>query len=197
LLRSFVRGPFDADDVLVAELALSRLPLAVRREGMRFRGCTPPPEGPTTLRGHTRADRGCCATAVFSRYCEPSVTPPPRIMRKLHRCRRVAVALGFLLTLCLPLAAAGAVDTAVLHARLERSTPAADDTLGVRLDSVRLEFSGNVSADLTRLLLVGPAGDTTALSPASLPGNRRIIVAEVPALRAGSHVLHWRTTSSD
>lgn len=118
-------------------------------------------------------------------------------MRKLHRCRRVAVALGFLLTLCLPLAAAGAVDTAVLHARLERSTPAADDTLGVRLDSVRLEFSGNVSADLTRLLLVGPAGDTTALSPASLPGNRRIIVAEVPALRAGSHVLHWRTTSSD
>lgn len=38
LLRSFGRGPFDADDLLVAELALSRLPLAVRREGMRFRG---------------------------------------------------------------------------------------------------------------------------------------------------------------
>lgn len=38
LLRSFGRGPFDADDLLVAELALSRLPLAVWREGMRFRG---------------------------------------------------------------------------------------------------------------------------------------------------------------
>jgi hypothetical protein len=38
LLRGFARGPFDADDLLVAELALSRLPAALRREGARFRG---------------------------------------------------------------------------------------------------------------------------------------------------------------
>lgn len=38
LLRGFARGPFDADDLLVAELALSRLPPALRREGARFRG---------------------------------------------------------------------------------------------------------------------------------------------------------------
>ena len=38
LLRGFARGPFDADDLLVAELALSRLPVALRREGARFRG---------------------------------------------------------------------------------------------------------------------------------------------------------------
>ncbi len=38
LLRGFARGPFDADDLLVAELALTRLPAALRREGARFRG---------------------------------------------------------------------------------------------------------------------------------------------------------------
>ncbi len=38
LMRGFARGPFDADDLLVAELAMSRLPTVLRREGIRFRG---------------------------------------------------------------------------------------------------------------------------------------------------------------
>lgn len=38
LLRGFGRGPFDADDLLVAELALSRLHDVLRREGARFSG---------------------------------------------------------------------------------------------------------------------------------------------------------------
>lgn len=38
LLRGFGRGPFDADDLLVAELALSRLHDFLRREGARFTG---------------------------------------------------------------------------------------------------------------------------------------------------------------
>ncbi|HEU5208042.1 MAG TPA: hypothetical protein VFU06_01420 [Longimicrobiales bacterium] len=38
LLRGFARGSFDADDLLVAELAMSRLPTVLRREGMRFHG---------------------------------------------------------------------------------------------------------------------------------------------------------------
>lgn len=38
LLRGFARGPFDADDLLVAELALSRLHDALRREGAHFGG---------------------------------------------------------------------------------------------------------------------------------------------------------------
>lgn len=38
LLRGFGRGPFDADDLLVAELALSRLRDVLRREGARFDG---------------------------------------------------------------------------------------------------------------------------------------------------------------
>lgn len=38
LLRGFARGAFDADDLLVAELALSRLPTVLRREGVRFHG---------------------------------------------------------------------------------------------------------------------------------------------------------------
>lgn len=83
------------------------------------------------------------------------------------------------------------------HARLEASTPAADDTLETALDSVRLQFSAGVSADLSRLVLRGPLGDSTVLAPAQGAEGRRIIVATLPPLRAGAHVLHWRTTSAD
>jgi len=38
LMRGFARGSFDADDLLVAELAMSRLPTVLRREGIRFHG---------------------------------------------------------------------------------------------------------------------------------------------------------------
>lgn len=83
------------------------------------------------------------------------------------------------------------------HARLEASTPAADDTLETAPDSVRLQFSAGVSADLSRLVLRGPFGDSTVLAPAQGAEGRRIIVATLPPLRAGAHVLHWRTTSAD
>lgn len=89
------------------------------------------------------------------------------------------------------------MDSSVLHARLEASTPAPDDTLAAPLDSVRLEFSAAVSADLTRLLLVGPQGDTTVLSAAGQGGDRSVIMAPLPLLPAGAHELHWRTTSAD
>ena len=38
LLRGFARGAFDTEDLLVAELAMSRLPSVLQREGMRFNG---------------------------------------------------------------------------------------------------------------------------------------------------------------
>ncbi len=38
LLRGFARGAFDVDDLLVAELAMSRLPTVLRRESIRFTG---------------------------------------------------------------------------------------------------------------------------------------------------------------
>ncbi|HEU5208043.1 MAG TPA: copper resistance protein CopC [Longimicrobiales bacterium] len=88
------------------------------------------------------------------------------------------------------------MDSSVLHARLEASTPAPDDTLVAPLDSVRLEFSAAVSADLTRLLLVGPQGDTTVLS-AGQAGDGSVILAPLPLLPPGAHELHWRTTSAD
>ncbi len=88
------------------------------------------------------------------------------------------------------------MDSSVLHARLEASTPAPDDTLVAPLDSVRLEFSAAVSADLTRLLLVGPQGDTIVLS-AGQAGDGSVIMARLPLLPPGGHELHWRTTSAD
>ena len=83
------------------------------------------------------------------------------------------------------------------HARLEASTPAADDTLETPIDSVRLQFSASVSADLSQLVLQGPLGDSTVLAAAQGAEGRRIIVATLPPLHAGAHVLRWRTTSAD
>ena len=60
-----------------------------------------------------------------------------------------------------------------------------------------LERSGAVSANLSRLLLVGPQGDSTVLNVDGVESNRRVLVASAPAMHAGPHVLHWRTTSSD
>src|SRR5690606_28142221 len=82
------------------------------------------------------------------------------------------------------------------HARLERSVPAADDTLGTAIDSIRLEFSAAVSAELTRLVLVLPDADSILLEPVAASGSLHLL-AHVPALAAGAHVLLWRTTSRD
>lgn len=122
----------------------------------------------------------------------------PSIIRRL-----VLLALS-----CLPLAAARMPDRAasatlsappldVLHAELERSTPAGNDTLRAPLDTVRLEFSARVAPDLTRLVLVAPDADSVILDARSGSDDGRIIVAAAPALTAGAHVLHWRTTSAD
>lgn len=82
------------------------------------------------------------------------------------------------------------------HARLERSVPAADDTLGAAIDSVRLEFSAAVSAELTRLVLVLPDADSILLEPVAAGGSLHLL-AHVPPLAAGAHLLLWRTTSRD
>ena len=85
----------------------------------------------------------------------------------------------------------------VLHARLERSVPAADETLREPLDTLRLEFSARVTLDLTRLTLIQPGGDSLQLTPYSPGDDGLLIVAAAPAFRIGAHVLHWRTTSAD
>lgn len=97
----------------------------------------------------------------------------------------------------LALAAVRAPGALPVHARLERSIPAADDTLRVALDSIRLEFSAQVTLGLTRLHLIAPAGDSLLLAAAAGDEAGLIIVAAAPPLAAGRHVLHWRTTSQD
>ena len=117
------------------------------------------------------------------------------MMPTLHRHGWYLLAFLVAVVMSAPLPAAA--DGSVLHARLEASVPAAGDTLDAPLDTVRLQFSAAVTASLTRLLVTGPQGDTVVLAAAADAGDRRVIVAPLPALGAGAHVLHWRTTSSD
>ncbi len=85
----------------------------------------------------------------------------------------------------------------ILHAQLDASTPAEDDTLRLPLDTVRLEFSARVMVDATRLVLVRPDRDSVVLAARSGSADGSVIVAAAPSLGAGAHVLRWRTTSAD
>lgn len=100
-----------------------------------------------------------------------------------------------LLTLLL---SAGAAAPLAAHTRLERSSPAAGDTVRAQPYELRLVFSQAVAPRYTTLLLRAPDGSVIP-TPALLPNeSRREFVAMAPHLAAaGTYTVEWRTVSAD
>jgi copper transport protein len=83
------------------------------------------------------------------------------------------------------------------HAILERSVPAAGDTLSGSPAEVVLTFSGPIEVAGATLRLLGPNGLASSLQPRRSPGDSRTLGAALPALAAGGYRVEWRVVSAD
>lgn len=84
-----------------------------------------------------------------------------------------------------------------LHIELERSIPAEDSVIRSALDRVVLEYSGPVEARLSRLVWIGPAGDSLTLRVSAAPDQPHVLIGEAPPAANGRQTLVWRTVSAD
>jgi copper transport protein len=85
----------------------------------------------------------------------------------------------------------------LLHARLLRSTPAADARLTSAPQSIRLVFSEAVVAELSQILVTGSAGAAQTLRVTVDPRDNHVLVGDVVSLPFGTHKVAWRIVSAD
>lgn len=87
---------------------------------------------------------------------------------------------------------------AMAHARLVRSTPAADEHVDRPPAELRLEFSEAVTARTSRIELVAPDSQRHPLALRGDSTNARLLIAAVPALPAtGTYRVDWRLVGPD
>ena len=84
------------------------------------------------------------------------------------------------------------------HGALRRSVPASGAHLAAAPRELRLGFSEAVELAVARLALLGPAGDTVALSPVRVGETPAVIVADVTGpLVAGTYTVAWQIAGRD
>jgi copper transport protein len=93
----------------------------------------------------------------------------------------------------------GAPVLLLAHQSLRRSEPAKDARLTTAPVELRLTFNEPADLGLTRVLLLGPAGDTIGLGPLTHAGDstRVVVMAIRGVLRAGAYRVRWMTAGSD
>lgn len=116
------------------------------------------------------------------------------LMRRLPPTVRARIAAAALVPALVPAAA-------LFHLRLLRSAPATDAVLTRPPAAVHLWFSQRAELAVTRVRLVGPAGEV-ALGPlqreATGAGSERTVVAPVRGpMRPGAYSVEWRTMAAD
>lgn len=102
----------------------------------------------------------------------------------------------FFCQLGIPVASEASV-TAALHARLVRSTPAADARLARAPDTVHLVFSEPVVAELSQIDVTKSDGTVMRLRARSNPGDSHVLIAALGVLPTGIHRVAWRIVSAD
>lgn len=105
--------------------------------------------------------------------------------------------LGAALAAAIPASATSLGGEAALHTRLLFSQPAANDTLREAPQTIRLVFSAPVSAELSRIVLAGGAGEPLVLRVSPDSTNPQAVIAAAPALEPGSYRVTWRVVSPD
>ncbi|HEU4747078.1 MAG TPA: copper resistance protein CopC [Gemmatimonadaceae bacterium] len=116
-------------------------------------------------------------------------------MRNTNRRRRLVRAAFFFACLGLPIPASAVAP--VLHARLLRSTPAADARLTSAPDTIRLVFSEPVVAELSQITLTRSDGSVMQLRVGPHPRDSHVLVAPLGSLPVGNHRVAWRIVSAD
>ena len=103
---------------------------------------------------------------------------------------------AFFFGLALSLAPAPALGR-LLHARLLRSTPAADARLSRPPEAVLLIFSEAVVAELSQITVTKPDGSVLHLRPIADPQGAHALTAPLAPLSSGIHRVAWRIVSAD
>lgn len=86
---------------------------------------------------------------------------------------------------------------APVHLHLVKSTPAANATVGVPPDSIRLWFSQGAELAVTSVKLTGPDQKAVAVAPLAR-GDSGLVVAPVTgSMSFGSYTVAWRTMAKD
>ena len=86
---------------------------------------------------------------------------------------------------------------APFHLHLLKSTPAANATVTVAPDSIRLWFSQAPELKVTTVKVTGPGSAAVPLAPLA-SGDSSLVVAPVKAkLTAGAYTVVWRTMAKD
>jgi copper transport protein len=83
------------------------------------------------------------------------------------------------------------------HARLVRSTPAANTTLTSLPTSLSLWFSEKPELSFTTVTLADSAGTAVALGPVAAADSNGVKLAITGAMAAGRYNVTWRTAASD
>ncbi|MGQ0537952.1 MAG: copper resistance CopC family protein [Gemmatimonadaceae bacterium] len=125
---------------------------------------------------------------------EPALDLPMRLKHtRVH-------GIHFVLVIAAALAAAAHVAIASeRHLALVKSEPANAATLAHSPASIRLHFSQRPNLKLTRITLIGPAGDTLKTgTPVAIKSDDKQVCATIgAALPAGKYSVSWRTLSRD
>jgi hypothetical protein len=87
---------------------------------------------------------------------------------------------------------------AFAHAKLESSSPQANSVVSPAPAQVRLQFSDPLELPFSKIKLVDESG--AVVTPAKItadPANPKVLVAPVPALKAGAYRVQWSTVTRD
>jgi copper transport protein len=87
--------------------------------------------------------------------------------------------------------------SALLHATLLRSTPAANSRVAQPPDTIRLVFSEPVVPSLSQISLIDSGGNARRLEVTGDPRNVRILIGKVGAIYRGRYKVSWRILSAD
>ena len=90
----------------------------------------------------------------------------------------------------------GAV-TAVVHAALESTEPAAGDTITAYPSVIRLVFSEPIESEFSNIILKNGAGTIWRLSSRTDPRNVYALIADFPQVPPGGYLVSWRVVSAD
>jgi methionine-rich copper-binding protein CopC len=87
--------------------------------------------------------------------------------------------------------------TSPFHLHLLKSVPAANATVGMAPDSIRLWFSQTPELGVTSVKVTGPGTAVVALAPLA-KGDSSLVVAGVKGkMAAGAYTVVWRTMAKD
>ncbi|HYN82371.1 MAG TPA: CopD family protein [Gemmatimonadaceae bacterium] len=78
-----------------------------------------------------------------------------------------------------------------------RSEPRAGERLATSPALIRLEFSEILMARVSRIVLVGPVGDTVELGPVDSMGSHTIAARPAGSLTGGTYRVHWVAAGRD